>query len=77
MMPALFILLVLMLIYAMTKDSFMMAVEFLFVPDFSKISTSNVLEALGLAFFSLSLGVGTIITYSASLPERTNFITGL
>lgn len=75
MMPALFILLVLMLIYAMTKDGFMMAVEFLFVPDFSKISTSNVLEALGLAFFSLSLGVGTIITYSASLPERTNFIT--
>lgn len=50
MMPALFILLVLMLIYAMTKDGFMMAVEFLFVPDFSKISTSNVLEALGLAF---------------------------
>ncbi|MFQ6341991.1 sodium-dependent transporter [Campylobacter sp. VTCC 70190] len=75
MMPTLFILLILMLVYATSKDGFVLAAKFLFVPDFSKISTSNVLEALGLAFFSLSLGVGTIITYSASLPDRTNFIT--
>ncbi|EIA3709827.1 TPA: sodium-dependent transporter [Campylobacter jejuni] len=75
MMPSLFILLILMLVYAISKDGFIMAVKFLFVPDFSKINTSNVLEALGLAFFSLSLGVGTIITYSASLPDKTNFIT--
>ncbi|TKX30998.1 sodium-dependent transporter [Campylobacter estrildidarum] len=75
MMPSLFILLILMLIYAMTKDGFVMALKFLFVPDFHKINISNTLEALGLAFFSLSLGVGTIITYSASLPDRTNFIT--
>ncbi|MCW1737876.1 sodium-dependent transporter, partial [Campylobacter jejuni] len=73
MMPSLFILLILMLVYAISKDGFIMAVKFLFVPDFSKINTSNVLEALGLAFFSLSLGVGTIITYSASLPDKTNF----
>ncbi len=51
MMPSLFILLILMLVYAISKDGFMMAVKFLFVPDFSKINTSNVLEALGLAFF--------------------------
>ncbi|EIB51044.1 putative sodium:amino-acid symporter family protein, partial [Campylobacter jejuni subsp. jejuni 1997-1] len=75
MMPSLFILLILMLVYAISKDGFIMAVKFLFVPDFSKINTSNVLEALGLAFFSLSLGVGTIITYSASLSDKTNFIT--
>ncbi|TEY07441.1 sodium-dependent transporter, partial [Campylobacter sp. US18a] len=74
MMPSLFILLILMLVYAIGKDGFIMAVKFLFVPDFSKINASNVLEALGLAFFSLSLGVGTIITYSASLPDKTNFI---
>ncbi|MBM0637387.1 sodium-dependent transporter [Campylobacter sp. VicNov18] len=75
MMPSLFILLLLMLIYAISKEGFMMATRFLFIPDFSKIHISNILEALGLAFFSLSLGVGTIITYSASLPDRTNFIT--
>lgn len=75
MMPALFILLILMLIYALNKNGFTQAAKFLFIPDFSKINVSNVLEALALAFFSLSLGVGTIITYSASLPDRTNFIT--
>ncbi|MBK1964233.1 sodium-dependent transporter [Campylobacter novaezeelandiae] len=75
MMPTLFILLIMMLVYTMSKDGFYMAAEFLFVPDFSKISVSAVLEALGMAFFSLSLGVGTIITYSASLPDKTNFIT--
>ena len=76
MMPTLFILLVLMLLYALSRGSgFMDAMQFLFVPDFSKITGDSVLEALALAFFSLSLGVGTIITYSASLPDKTNFIT--
>ena len=76
MMPTLFILLVLLLVYAFFVDEgFVRALEFLFVPDFSKLSANSVLLALGLAFFSLSLGVGTIITYSASLPDSTNFIT--
>ncbi|NDJ27016.1 sodium-dependent transporter [Campylobacter sp. MIT 12-8780] len=75
MMPSLFILLVLMLFYALSKDGSFQAFEFLLKPDFSKISVASILDALGLAFFSLSLGVGTIITYSASLPDRTNFIT--
>jgi len=75
MMPTLFILLVLMLIYAaFMQEDFLQAARFLFVPDFSKLSANSVLIALGLAFFSLSLGVGTIITYSASLPDGTNFI---
>ncbi|EGY3995569.1 sodium-dependent transporter [Campylobacter upsaliensis] len=76
MMPTLFILLILMLFYALSHtNGFSEALQFLFVPDFSKITGSSILEALALAFFSLSLGVGTIITYSASLPDRTNFIT--
>lgn len=75
MMPSLFILLILMFGYSISKSGFMQAVEFLFVPDFSKISLEGVLSALGLALFSLSIGVGTIITYSASLPDKTNFIT--
>ncbi|MCH5336704.1 MAG: sodium-dependent transporter [Campylobacter sp.] len=74
-MPLLFILLIIMLGFTMSKDGFSMAAKFLFVPDFSKINVNSVLSALGLAFFSLSLGVGTITTYSASLPDKTNFIT--
>ena len=74
MMPTLFVLLCLMLGYAAFMDGFFDAVRFLFVPNFSALSLDSILSALGLAFFSLSLGVGTIITYSASLPERTNFI---
>ncbi|MCX2682987.1 sodium-dependent transporter [Campylobacter sp. MIT 21-1685] len=74
-MPLLFFLLTLMLVFAMSKNGFTEAVQFLFFPDFSKINISSILEALGLAFFSLSLGVGTIITYSANLPDRANFIS--
>lgn len=75
MMPSLFILLCLMLIYAATRDGFADATRFLFVPNFAALTLDSILAALGLAFFSLSLGVGTIMTYSASLPERTNFIS--
>ncbi|MBZ7987699.1 sodium-dependent transporter [Campylobacter canadensis] len=75
MMPALFILLLLMLIYSMNIDGFFKACEFLFYPDFSKLNENSILNALGLACFSLSIGAGSIITYSASLPKKTNFIS--
>lgn len=75
MMPSLFILLILMLGYSFSFDGFLQAFNFLINPDFTKLSSSSVLKALGLAFFSLSLGVGTIITYSASLPDKTNFVS--
>ncbi|MBT0742214.1 sodium-dependent transporter [Campylobacter lari] len=75
MMPSLFILLILMLGYSFSMDGFSKASEFLFVPDFSKLGVGAFLSALGLACFSLSIGVGSIITYSASLPDKTNFIT--
>lgn len=75
MMPALFILLVLMLIYAASFDGFGRSAKFLLVPDFSKLNKDSVLSALGLAFFTLSLGVTTIMTYAASLPARTNILT--
>ncbi|EKP0409192.1 sodium-dependent transporter, partial [Campylobacter lari] len=75
MMPSLFILLILMLGYSFSMDGFSKASEFLFSPDFSKLGVGAFLSALGLACFSLSIGVGSIITYSASLPDKTNFIT--
>ncbi|MBZ7982623.1 sodium-dependent transporter [Campylobacter sp. RM12640] len=75
MMPTLFIMLLLMLCYSFTQDGFKDAFNFLFMPDFSKINQDSFLDALGLACFSLSIGAGSIITYSASLPERTNFVS--
>lgn len=75
MMPSLFILLLIMLAYSLTMgDGFFKAAEFLFVPDFSKITPDIVLQALGLAFFSLSMGVCTVPTYAASLPDGTNLV---
>ena len=75
MMPSLFILLVCILFYAISMgDGFVKAAKFLFVPNFSAITPDVVLQALGLAFFSLSMGVGVIPTYAANLPEQTNLI---
>lgn len=75
MMPSLFILLVIMFCYSLTiGDGFFKAVSFLFVPDFSKITPDIVLNALGLAFFSLSMGVCVVPTYAASLPDSTNLV---
>lgn len=80
MMPSLFILLILMLLYSFTFDGFIKAFSFLFKPDFSvllvedKLNTKLILDALGLSFFSLSMGVCVVLTYAASLPENINVI---
>ncbi len=74
LMPLLGLILFGLLVYALTLDSFSQAVSFMFMPDFSKIDAHALLAALGQAFFTLSLGVGTILTYSASLPKESNFI---
>lgn len=75
MMPSLFILLLAMVLYSMSIDGFIQSAKFLLVPDFSALNKQSVLSALGLAFFTLSLGVTTIITYAASLPTNTNILT--
>jgi len=64
-----------LLISAMGFDSFDKSVSFLFTPDFSKITTEALMMAIGHAFFTLSLGMGAILTYSASLPKETNIVT--
>lgn len=69
LMPGMFVLLLLMVGYAMTTGSFFQGVEFLFKPDFSKLTRSGVLEALGHACFTLSLASGVMIMYGAYLPE--------
>ena len=69
LMPALFVLLVVMVGYAMGTGDFSGAVEYLFEPDFSKITGASVMTALGQAFFSLSLGMGAIMIYGSYLPD--------
>ncbi|VAW01767.1 Sodium-dependent transporter, SNF family [hydrothermal vent metagenome] len=69
MMPGLFILLIFLSAYAMYTGKGAQAVNFLFSPDFSKVTAHTVLVALGQALFSLGIGVGALITYGAYLPD--------
>ena len=75
LIPALFILLLLMLGYSFGMNGFDGAAKFLLVPDFSKIDQSAILNALGLAFFTMCIGIGCILTYSSSLGNDTNLFT--
>ena len=67
LMPALFILLLVILGYATTTGHFMEAVAFLFEPDFSALTINGVLIALGHAFFTLSLGMAIMMAYGSYL----------
>ncbi|MFW2371961.1 MAG: sodium-dependent transporter [Gammaproteobacteria bacterium] len=72
LMPALFVLLLVLLIYAGSTGYFTMGLEFLFTPDFSKLTANSVLIAMGHAFFTLSLGMGAIMVYGSYLPQDTS-----
>lgn len=70
LMPTLFILLILISIRSITLPGAGAGLEFLFKPDWSKVSGSTILAALGQAFFSLSLGMGCMITYGSYLGKQ-------
>jgi len=72
LMPTLFILLVLVAARSMTLPGAGAGIDFLFKPDFSAISGATFLAALGQAFFSLSLGMGCMITYGSYLGKSEN-----
>jgi NSS family neurotransmitter:Na+ symporter len=69
LMPSLFILLILLVGYAMNTDAYDQGLSFMFDPDFSKITGSSILTAMGHAFFTLSLGMGAIMVYGSYLPK--------
>ena len=69
LMPALFVLLLVLVGYGMTTNHFGDAVSFLFSADFSKIDGGTVVQALGQAFFTLSVGMGAMMAYAAYLPR--------
>lgn len=72
MMPLIVLILLGMFFYSFTMSGFQEGVSFLLKPDFSKITPSVILQALGQSFFSLSLGMGAMITYGSYVKKETN-----
>ena len=72
MMPMLFVLIVIIAVRAVTLPGAAEGLAYLFKPDFSKIDASVCSAALGQAFFSLSLGMGTMLTYGSYVSKKEN-----
>ena len=70
LMPGLFVLMLVLVVYAAIEGEFAQALQFLFVPDFSALTAQSVLVALGHAFFTLSLGCAMMVY--GYLPEGTS-----
>ena len=72
LMPILFIMLIAMAIHMVFIDGGTTGLRFLLQPDFSKITPQVILEAMGLSFFTLSIGLGILITYGGYMPKDQN-----
>ncbi len=72
LMPILVVIILVLCIRAITLPGASEGLRFLFKPDFSKLTGEGVLSALGHAFFSLSLGMGTLITYGSYIDKKNN-----
>jgi NSS family neurotransmitter:Na+ symporter len=71
-MPSLFLLLLVLLGYAVTTEGFQQGFDFMFAFDWSNVGTDTVLIAMGQAFFTLSLGMGAIMAYGAYVPSSAS-----
>ena len=74
LMPSLIIIILLLIIYALTLPNSIDGIIFYLVPDFSQINLTVAGNALGQAFFSLSLGMGMLITYGSYIDKNNNII---
>ena len=81
LMPALAVMLVLLTLFVLTLDGAVEGIKYYLVPDFSKVSLTVINGALSQAFFSLSLGMGILITYGSyfgredNIPQSTRMVT--
>ena len=75
LMPVLGLLLVLLVIRSVTLPGALTGINFYLNPDFSKVNLNVVMAALGQAFFSLSLGMGAMITYGSYLSKNDNLVS--
>ena len=74
LMPLLGFLMIFMVIYSIINGDFSSAISFLFAPDFSNVTSDTLLQAMGQAFFSLSLGMGSIMAYGAYMPKEQKVV---
>lgn len=74
LMPALFLILVFLLIYSFFLPGSNEALKFLFKPNLNNLNPKTFLEAMGQAFFTLSLGMGAMITYGSYLNKKENLL---
>jgi NSS family neurotransmitter:Na+ symporter len=75
LMPLLGFLMIFMVIYSIINGDFSKAMSFLFAPDFSNVTSDTLLQAMGQAFFSLSLGMGSIMAYGAYMPKDQKVVS--
>lgn len=74
LMPVLFVLLLIMVVNSLMLPGAAEGLKFLFAPDFSKVDSSMFLSAIGQAFFSLSIGLGTLTVYGSYFPSQTKIV---
>jgi NSS family neurotransmitter:Na+ symporter len=72
LIPGLFLILIGLAVYASTLPGFSEAMMYFFVADFDKVNSSVVLSAMSMAFFSLSIGMGSLMVYGSYLPDNTS-----
>ncbi|MBN1542359.1 sodium-dependent transporter [candidate division KSB1 bacterium] len=75
LMPLLFVLLLLLTLRSVTLENAAAGLTFYLKPDFSKVTVNTLGNALGQALFSLSLGMGAMITYGSYISKRDNLVT--
>ena len=75
LMPLLGFLMIFMVIYSIVNGDFSRAMSFLFAPDFSNVTSDTLLQAMGQGFFSLSLGMGSIMAYGAYMPKDQKVVS--
>ena len=74
LMPTLFILLLVLVVSSCLLPNAIAGIEFLFKPDFSKVTPDVLLSALGQAFYSMSIGMGCLCTYASYFSRHTNLL---
>ena len=75
LMPGLFILLLILVVRSLTLDGAIDGIIYFIKPDFSKVTAAMLVDALGLAFFSLSLGMGIMVTYGSYVDQEANLFS--
>ncbi|MEC7756049.1 sodium-dependent transporter [uncultured Roseivirga sp.] len=75
LMPTLIVMILALVVYSLTLPNAVEGLKFYLIPDFSEINAEVVTNALGQAFFSLSLGMGALITYGSYVNKKENIVS--